>query len=82
MRDRRGAAGAGLLAVSLLLALLLDRVVVDSEGGRLVLVVMVWAQQVFLVLGAGLVVAGAVLRRLAPQPPTVAAREPGIDWYG
>jgi hypothetical protein len=82
MRERMGLAGVGLLAASLVLAVVLDRLVATGEGGRLVLVVLAWAQQVSLVLGAGLVVAGAVLRRLAPQPPTVAAGEPGIDWYG
>jgi hypothetical protein len=82
MRERMGLAGVGLLAASLVLAVVLDRLVFVGEGGRLVFVLMDWGQQVALVLGAGLVVAQAVLRRLLPQQPTVAVRESGIDWYG
>jgi hypothetical protein len=80
--------GAGLLAASLLVslanALLLPEVFFATGTGEgsvdapLVAYVLAgWLQQATLVLGAALVAAHALLRRLAPPP----AAAPGVDWY-
>lgn len=74
--------GSGLMAGSLLLALLLLKVDPTWSSQHLTLLSLAsWAQQAALVLGAALIAAGLVVVRLAPSAAVQAASKVDADWY-
>ena len=74
--DRMLHLGCGLLALSLLLALVLSSRQPDDPAA---LALVVWLDALLLVLGVGLLVAHVVVRALTP-PVTI--EEVVQDWYG